>query len=458
MPIPDRAQAGDFHFLAYSYPGDADAAPWDLSQPVPARGNYRFLSLRNALQGLHGAAQENGVPNVSLSLPGEAIHDGGNTFCVMALSFGGGDDPQREVLITGGVHAREWIAPTMAYLLAEYLIKHYAAEPEGQCQTAIHDLVNGTRIHFVPLLNPAGNWHSVFSLAGGARLWRKNRRRLPLTPDEWARALGLDLDAGTAANPPLRNIAAGADQVTYEAPLLPDRPGVRLRYDPLTIDLAPDKPQYIGVDVNRNFNTPFWGHESGADEEGLPPDQAYFGPNRVSEAETRSLVGFLRAQAVDAAIDYHSYGQYIIYAGEGRTPQLAEVDNGRALQSTISSRLNPRWWNGYDYSLGSVFGLLSYRASASVADYMAVEGNAIAFTIELSPSSSDGAGFQLPEDRIMATFEANIRGALGFIAAADRSRLRVIEGGLFTRHGIAATPYATFAGWNVFGRGNRLPA
>lgn len=458
MPITDRIQATDYHYLAYSYPGDDGREPLDLSQAVADRSNYQFYSLRNALQGLSNEAQEKGIPNVQHEQLGEGVTDGGNTFHLLALSFGGDAvAPVREVVITGGVHAREWIAPIMAYLLAEYLIKNYSANPVGVYQTAIRNLVNSTRIHILPLLNPAGNWYSVFSDAQGARLWRKNRRRLPTDPSDWALDLGLDLEAQTQGHPPLRNVVEGETRVTYQAPLWPARAGAPLDYDNLVIALGEQAPQYIGVDVNRNFNTPCWGYESAANDEGQPSGLSYFGPNRASEAEAAALIGFLSAHTVSAAIDYHSFGQCIIYSGEDRQPTAADVSNGRALQTVICSQLNPSWSDSYDYRLGTVFQMVNYRASGTVADYMALRRNALAFTIELSPKD-DGVGFELPENQIMATFEANIRGALGFIASAGRNQDQVVAGGWISRHGVAGTHYGTFATWNVFGRGNRLPA
>jgi hypothetical protein len=93
-----------------------------------------------------------------------------------------------------------------------------------------------------------------------------------------------------------------------------------------------------------------------------------------------------------------------------------------------------------------------------VADYMSLVKNAVAFTIELSPKDQAGGGFNLPEGQIMAVFEANIRGALGFIASAGRQQTQVTAGNWYSRHGVAGTHYADFADWDVFGRGNQLPA
>jgi hypothetical protein len=459
MPIPDRTHATDYHFLTYSYPGDDAALPWKLSPAVAWRADYCFYSLRTALQGLHDVALQNGVPNVSYQALGAAIRDGGNDFDLLALSFGGGAvQPVREVVITGGVHAREWIAPMMAYLLAEYLIKHYTAQPANRYQTAVFNLINSTRIHVVPLLNPAGNWHSVFSNANGARIWRKNRKRLPATPGDWLDELGNDIESPDRANPPFRNVREGVNRVSYQAPLLPDNDIAPLVYDDLVIDLSGQPPQLIGVDCNRNFNTPRWGYESGRNEEGQPTDPTYFGPCHASEQETRALSGFLSHIQVAAAIDYHSYGQCILYAGEGRQPTATDVSNGRALQTVISSQLNPSWYDSYDYRLGTVFEMVNYRAASSVADYMSLVKNAVAFTIELSPKDQAGGGFNLPEGQIMAVFEANIRGALGFIASAGRQQTQVTAGNWYSRHGVAGTHYADFADWDVFGRGNQLPA
>ncbi len=189
MPIPTRAADTDYHYYAYRYDGDAGAAPWALSVPQPKRSGYQFYSMRRNLAGLAAEGATKLVPNIhlqQLGLPCAAQDDpANNNYYVQALSFGGNANAPI-VLITGGIHAREWIAPAMAYLLAEYLIRNYTTTPAGDYQIAIRDLVDTRQIYIVPMLNPVGNWYTVFSTNPGTpRNWRKNRRRFPVTLPQW---------------------------------------------------------------------------------------------------------------------------------------------------------------------------------------------------------------------------------------------------------------------------------
>ncbi len=104
--------------------------------------------------------------------------------------------------------------------------------------------------------------------------------------------------------------------------------------------------------------------------------------------------------------------------------------------------------------MGTCREVLNYDAVGTLADYMAIQKNAYAFTIELDPPN-DGisGGFNLPETQIRTVFERNIRGALGFIAAAGID----LEMKCCSTHTIKTTSVNKFVGWNVFGRGNQLP-
>ena len=69
-------------------------------------------------EGLVETARENNVPNIKIRytrIPAQA--DGAKIGWTLGLSFGDPNAPT--VVITGGIHAREWIAPEIAYLVAE---------------------------------------------------------------------------------------------------------------------------------------------------------------------------------------------------------------------------------------------------------------------------------------------------------------------------------------------------
>jgi carboxypeptidase T len=76
------------------------------------------------------------------------------------------DEEEPVVVFLGAHHAREWISVDVPFLIAKYLVENYTTDP------SIAQLVNGSEIWIVPMVNPDGHQYSVMT----DRLWRKNRR------------------------------------------------------------------------------------------------------------------------------------------------------------------------------------------------------------------------------------------------------------------------------------------
>jgi Zinc carboxypeptidase len=446
MPIPDRADAYDYHFHAYDYFNSVAKGPFGLSDGQPGYNGWRFYSLVRDLQGLCQEGVDRNVPNIEVTRPGGFTAEHRRT---VMLSFGNNAPDAPTVMITGGIHAREWIAPEFVYLLAEYLIKNYYTVPTGRYQRAIRKLVNSRRIRIIPMLNPDGNLYTVFT--DGARLWRKNRRPLPATAADWGNAL----QPAGHVNPPFQNVVVPGGAAALAQYEVPDyQPSLGIPPGPATYRNRTLENRQTGVDLNRNCATTAWGYEckpESPDEANYDPRSLqYFGPRASSEAET-SNVQLAVAQAANpglaAMLDYHSYGMMIVYPSE--TDHAGAVDPdyaalGRTLQALIKSD------SGAGYRLGSSLDLMNYDATGTIIDHAVQQYHPRAFTIELDGAVT-GDGFDLRPEQIQMVFEKNIRGALAVIAAADMpARAR------FTRQTISHVE-SQFLSWHVWGRGNQLP-
>jgi len=100
------------------------------------------------------------VPSIGTSIQGR------NIFGVTITGTGGVN--KKKIFVSGGQHAREWIAPATTVYIITQLITGYAGN------SAVKTLLDSAIFHFIPLVNPDGY---VWTWTGTAnRLWRKNRR------------------------------------------------------------------------------------------------------------------------------------------------------------------------------------------------------------------------------------------------------------------------------------------
>ena len=82
------------------------------------------------------------------------------------------------LLLVGCHHAREWISVEVPLLVAGRILETYDSDP------AVREIVDGSELWVVPLLNPDGLEYSI----GTYRYWRKNRR------DNGDGSFGVDLN------------------------------------------------------------------------------------------------------------------------------------------------------------------------------------------------------------------------------------------------------------------------
>lgn len=206
----------------------------------------------------------------------------------------------------------------------------------------IQDLVNRTDFYLAPCVNPDG--YAFTHAPGGQRLWRKNRRQ----------------------NSPPPNAS-------------------------------------YGVDLNRNWAYG-WG---GPGASGDPDNDLYYGPSPFSEPETTALSNFVNSNpSIRAYMDYHNYGELILWPFGGTCTEPPEPDAstfwvlGTSMQSLIQGV------HGIGYVHGPICQTL-YQASGASVDWNYGTAGRFAFTIELRPDSSN-PGFLLPPGDIIPTCEENL--------------------------------------------------
>jgi carboxypeptidase T len=167
-----------------------------------------------------------------------------------------------------------------------------------------------------------------------------------------------------------------------------------------------------GVDLNRNYSVA-WG---GAGSSNSERSEVYRGLTAFSEPETRALRDLALREHVAIHVDFHAYGQLLLYPWSyTRTPaadraKLAAV--GDRMASAITAQHQMR------YTLQS--GADLYAAAGTMTDWMYGEAHAMSFTIELRPRGSRGAGgFVLPPEEIRPTCDEGLAAVLALRAAHE---------------------------------------
>lgn len=159
----------------------------------------------------------------------------------------------------------------------------------------------------------------------------------------------------------------------------------------------------FGVDLNRN-----WGYGwGGGGSSGTQNSETYRGTAAFSEPETAAIRDFIIAHPnIRAHMDYHSYGQLIMwpFGTECITPSEPDASTFAGLGTTMESLIEGV--HGVDHVSGPIC-LTLYQASGASVDYMYGTQNRYGMTIELRPNSGN-PGFVLPASQIVPTCEENL--------------------------------------------------
>jgi hypothetical protein len=155
-----------------------------------------------------------------------------------------------------------------------------------------------------------------------------------------------------------------------------------------------------GVDPNRNFPN-HWGYDNEGSS-GIPSSDTYRGPAPVSEPETKAMKGLLDRVGFAFQVNYHSNGQWLLYA-EGWQIGTPTADD--PIYYAMSGNLDKPAIAGFHPGLSSD---VLYVTNGETTDYAHASQGTLAWTPELSAGCT-GCGFVFPDDPalVQAEFERN---------------------------------------------------
>jgi hypothetical protein len=162
-----------------------------------------------------------------------------------------------------------------------------------------------------------------------------------------------------------------------------------------------------GVDLNRNFAVG-WGGDGSS---GFKSSEVYRGKYAFSEPETIAVRDLAMREKVALHIDFHAYGQLVLYPwGHTATP-TADRDRFAAVGDRMASAIFAAHENRY--RLMSAVEL--YRASGIMSDWMYGVAGAQSYTVELRPKGR--GGFVLPPSEIRPTCDEGLAAVLALRAS-----------------------------------------
>ena len=236
-----------------------------------------------------------------------------------------------------------------------YTALHHAREPESMMQMiyfmyyllenynsdpAVQYLVNNREMYFIPVVNPDGYEYNRVTNPNGGGMWRKNRRN----------------NGGS-----------------------------------------------YGVDLNRNYGPDnYWNAPNGGSSTS-PSSDTYRGTAPFSEPETQIIRDFLAARKIKNALNYHTYGNYLIFPYGALSAETPDSLIFREFAYDMTRYNN--------YLVGNDMQTVGYSTRGNSDDYFydgdthANGGKIFAMTPEVGNSSD---GFWPPQSRIFPLAQENV--------------------------------------------------
>lgn len=182
-----------------------------------------------------------------------------------------------------------------------------------------------------------------------------------------------------------------------------------------------------GVDPNRNYPEHF-----GYDEEGSSSQissDTYRGPSAASEPETQAMISLFDRADFSFQINWHSYGQWLLYA-EGWQTGTPSADD--PIYYALSGNRDEPAIPDFEPGLSSD---VLYVTNGETTDYAHAERGTLGWTPELGEGEPAGGGFVFPDDeeQVQAEFERVLPYALDVAKSAADPANPVSHLGLETK-------------------------
>ncbi len=171
---------------------------------------------------------------------------------------------RKQILITGSIHAREYLSTQLVMMQVEDLLRQYQGNSTWN-NIGMRTLMADTAVHFVPMINPDGVTLCQLGL---------DAMKLPETRQKIYQIY--EMDQAVELGPYFRKWKSNA----------------------------------MGVDLNRNFDAR-WDEYN--DHLGHPSADHYKGVSIESEIESKALVDLTRKYRFDRTISYHTQGNVIYW-------------------------------------------------------------------------------------------------------------------------------------------------
>ncbi len=181
----------------------------------------------------------------------------------------------------------------------------------------------------------------------------------------------------------------------------------------------PNEDESFGVDLNRNYGPEeFWDHPNGGSSE-KPYRETYRGTEPFSEPEIRAVRNFCLANNFAVALNYHTYGNYIIY------PYGAL---GRPTPDSLTFRHFSRLLTEFNrYSFGLDAEQLGYGVRGGADDWMYYATEAKSPILSATPELGTSLdGFWPDPPRLLEICRENLRMNYDFVLSSG-ANLRALE-------------------------------